>query len=104
VRTVGSFENIPFSSDSPPIVAYQALLPQIVEKLGYKNRAPLTKLVSRFEGLALPSSPSAMVADQPDPARDAFYFLTFAALTPATAERTRERFVEKAFLATVPLT
>lgn len=103
VRTAGRFDNVSFSSDSPPIVAYQALLPQIVEKLDYKPRAPSAKQASRFDGLALPSSPSGMVADPPDPARDAFYFLTFAALTPASAQRTRERFVEKAFLAALPL-
>ncbi len=103
VRTAGRFDNVPFSSDSPPIVVYQALLPQIVEKLDYKPRVLSAKQASRFDGSALPSSPSAMAADPPDPARDAFYFLTFAALTPASAQRTRERFVEKAFLAALPL-
>src|SRR5258708_15284709 len=79
------FDYIPFSNDSPPIVAYQALLPRIVEKLDYKPRAPSAKKSSRFDGLALPSSPSAMTAHQPDPAKDALYFLTFAALTPRFA-------------------
>src|SRR6185436_1532849 len=77
--------------------------PRIVEKLDYKPRAPAAKQASRFDGSALPSSPSAMAADQPDPAKDAFTFLMYAALTPASAERTRERFVEKAFLAALPL-
>jgi hypothetical protein len=103
IRSAGSFDKIPFTAESPPIVAYQLLLPQIVERLGYKPRAPAAKRASQFDALALPASPSAMVAEQADPAKDAYYFLTFAALTPASAQRTRERFVEKAFLAALPL-
>ena len=103
IRAAGRFDNVAFSSELPPILAYQSLLPQIVEKLGYKRVMPSTKVASRFDSESLPSSPSAMVADQPDLARDAFYFLTYAALTPATAQRAQERFVEKAFLATLPL-
>ena len=103
IRAVGRFDNVAFSSESPPVLAYQPLLPQIVEKLGYKPPAPSARVASRFDGAALPSSPRAMVADQPDPARDAFSFLMFAALTPATAQRASERFVEKAFLATLLL-
>ena len=98
------FEKIAFSSESPPIVAYQKLLPQIIKKFGYAARAPSVQKSSRYDGAGLPSSPIAMTADQSDPARDAYYFLAFAALTPASAERTRERFVEKAFLAALPLT
>lgn len=103
IRAAGKFDSVAFTSDSPPIVAYQALLPRIVEQLGYKPPAPAAKVPSSFSAEALPTSPFAMIADQPDPARDAFYFLTFAALTPETAQRTRERFVEKALLATLPL-
>ena len=39
-----------------------------------------------------------MAADR-DPARDAYTFLLFAGLTPNAISRTKERFVEKAFLA-----
>jgi hypothetical protein len=102
-KELARIRDIGISRDEPPIIAFQAVLPQIITKLGYAPRAASTKQSSPFDGDALPSSPIGMVADQPDPARDAFYFLLFAALTPDSVERTRERFVEKAFQATLPL-
>ncbi len=100
---VGTFDNITFSTASPPIIAYQAVLPKIVEGLGFKLQPPPAKQASKFDGVSLPGAPKEMIADKPDPARDAYYFLTYAALTPASAQRARERFVEKAFLSTLTL-
>ena len=97
------FDNIAYSSESPPIVAYQDLLPNIVEKLGLPVRPPVAKQFSRTDSAAWPSSPIRMIEDQPDAARDAFHFLTLAALTPYSGEKTRARFVEKAYLSTQSL-
>jgi hypothetical protein len=96
------FSRVPFTPELPPILVYQPLLQQILVKLGYGPAAAPMKGATQFDG-TLPSSPFAMTTGEPDPARDAFYFLVLAGLTPAGAERTHERFVEKAFLATVDL-
>lgn len=97
------FDNVAFSSESPPIVTYQILLPKIIEKLGYPAPAPPAKSIGRNDNSAWPSSPIRMIDDQPDAARDAFRFLMLAAMTPYSGERTRARFVEKAYLATLSL-
>ncbi len=87
-----------FSDDSPPIVAFQAVLPGIIQNLGYALPAPARKS-SRFDGATLPSSPRDMATEASDPALNAFSFLMLSALAPYSAERTRERFAEKAMLA-----
>ncbi|HEY8097154.1 MAG TPA: hypothetical protein VIE65_13810, partial [Methylobacter sp.] len=94
------FEHISFSDEQPPFEKYQAILPQILTAIGVDGSiltAP--KPESRFEVAELPSSPLAMIAEKPEPARDALYFQLLAALTPQDAERTQERFAEKSLLA-----
>lgn len=93
------FENIAFDDDNPPLAAYQAMLPQIIKGIGY-DPAGLAgeKPESRLNLAALPDSPLQLTEPADEPARDAYTFLLFAALTPDYITRTRERFAEKAML------
>jgi tetratricopeptide (TPR) repeat protein len=92
------FEKVPIGDETPAVVAYQALMPQIVEKLGFGKRAAVAPAAATFDD-SLPASPLRMSEGKPDPIADAHYFLGLAALLPGPAQRTRETFTEKAFLA-----
>ena len=94
------WENIAYSDASPPSDAFQAALPSILAFLGIDPSTLAAKQpVSRFAGARLPDSPVAAIAASPDPARDAYFLQLFAALAPASADRERERMVEKSLLA-----
>ena len=92
------FEGAAFSADDPPIEAYGRLLPELLKTVGLDMPAS-AGAESRRGATALPSSPLGMAQDDAEPAREACIFQLLAALTPAGAERTRERFTEKSMLA-----
>lgn len=93
------FTDIAFSDEHLPIDAFQALLPEVLKVGGVEPTTAAPRPVSRLSGNAMPASALAMTEGSPEPARDAYHLLLLAALTPALADRTRERFAEKALLA-----
>lgn len=94
-----NFLHIDFTDEKPPIEIYQSMLPEILKAIGMEGAAlTATKTATSAAATGLPASPLAMVAEKPDPARDALYFQLLAALTPHAAERTREHFAEKSLL------
>jgi tetratricopeptide (TPR) repeat protein len=94
-----TFERVPFSDEHPPILVYQDLLPEVLKTLG-AGTAPVPAGPSiGAERALLPGSPLEMTRGAPDAVRDAHYFQLLAALTPNSADRARERFVEKSLLA-----
>lgn len=94
------FENIAYSDERNPIDAYYAVLPDILRFLGTDPSRSLGAVAtSRLADPRIPAAPLAMVTDKAEPVRDAYYFQLLAALTPAAADRTRERFNEKSLLA-----
>ncbi len=94
------FENIPFGDETPAIEAYQSVLPQVLKALGVDTASSSVRAVeSRLDMAVLPPSPARLMADDDNPARDAYVFLLYHLLTPAYMERTAERFAEKALLA-----
>jgi hypothetical protein len=96
LRSLGS---VAFSDEVPPAEAVQALLPQILQAIGVDPAS--LKPVSRKPAAAagVPDSPLALVSDTSDPARNALHLQLLAALTPASAERSKERLIEKSLLA-----
>lgn len=94
------FTGLRFADDKPPIEVYTTLLPDLVKSLGFPPAGlKEASLVSEFDASSLPTSPAAMVVRDSDPARQAYYFQILGALTPASAERTRERLFERSMLA-----
>lgn len=98
--TTKQFENIGFDDERSPIAAYEALLPEIVKAIGLDPAALASQMPeSRLNLAALPESPLRLMEGDDNPARDVYSFLLLAGLTPDYIARTKERFVEKAFLA-----
>ncbi|MDB6159198.1 MAG: hypothetical protein JWO04_2904 [Gammaproteobacteria bacterium] len=98
--TTKNFENVAIDAEHPPIEAYESLLPEISTTLGLDPATTTTaKTESTLDVDNLPATPANLVTAQDSPARDAYTFLLFSALTPAYIERTKERFAEKALLA-----
>ncbi len=103
-KTTKDFENIAFTDEVPPIEAYEALLPDMLKVLGLEASAPIfNQVVSKLDLTELPASPNGLGGTTDNPARDAYSFLLYHALTPATVERAQERFAEKALLAQLRL-
>jgi hypothetical protein len=98
---VRHFEDLPFSDEDPPIEVYRRLLPEVLKTIGIDSPTPVSPPPgSRFDSTAeLPLSPLRVVSDRAEPARDAYYLQLLAALAPRSAERTRERLIEKSMLA-----
>jgi len=95
-----SIENIPFDDETPPIAAYESVMPKIMESLGIDPSAAQPKQLSaKLDIGSLPGSPKDLIGSGENPARDAYIFLLYAALTPRHMERAQEHFAEKAFLA-----
>jgi len=92
------FEDITFSDEQSPIEAYQAVLPGMLKFMGLQPSVP-SPVVSRFERSELPASPLAIQSGKSEPARNAYYYQLLAALAPQSAERVRERLIEKSMLA-----
>jgi len=94
------FDDLSFSDEDPPIEVYERLLPRVLAAIGIDSpKGAALRPGSRFDATELPLSPLGMVPDQAEPARDAYYLQLLAALTPRYAERSRERLIEKSFLA-----
>jgi hypothetical protein len=94
------FEGLAYSDEKTPIEAYESQLPAMLAFLGLKADAlGAAKPLSRFESPALPASPLALAGEAPNPARDAYLLQLMAQLVPASADRARERLVEKSLLA-----
>jgi tetratricopeptide (TPR) repeat protein len=94
------FENVAYSDVDTPIDAYYRLLPGMLRFLGLGTaEKESAKAISRFDASDLPPSPIAISSNKSEPARDAYYFQLLAALVPTSAERVRERFIEKSMLA-----
>jgi tetratricopeptide (TPR) repeat protein len=91
------FEKLAFSAVDTPIDVFYRTLPGMLEFLGLDAKP--AQAASSFEAGVIPSSPLGMVSNASEPARDAYYFQLLAALTPQSAERVRERFIEKSMLA-----
>ncbi len=98
--TTKQFEKIGFGDEHSPIAAYESLLPEIIKAIGLDPAALASpKPESKLDLAVLPESPIRMMEADDNPARDAYAFLLLAGLTPDHIDRTKERFVEKAFLA-----
>jgi len=95
-----SYEHLAFSDENPPLEVYRALLPKILQDLGYDPAAATPRRIeSSFAAHELPETPLELTEGRPDPARDAYYLQLLGALTPRREERTRERLFEKSLLA-----
>ena len=94
------FENVAYSDLDTPIDAYTRLMPGMLKFLGLGSaEKEAAKAISRFDASGLPASPAAISSDKSEPARDAYHFQLLGALAPTSAERVRERFIEKSMLA-----
>ena len=93
------FENIAFEDERPPIDAYQALMPDLTKALDLVLPA-VDASESKLDSDGLTESPLTLIKGEDNAARDAYAFLLLGSLTPNYIERTRERFAEKAYLAT----
>jgi len=93
-------ESAAFTDEKPPLAVFEELLPRIAAGvLGAPAWHPAAQRPGRLEEGPLPDSPLAFLARATDPARAALAFQVLAYLTPASAERARERFAEKSWLA-----
>lgn len=102
--TTTKFERISIDEDVPPIVAFESRLPELVKSLGYGFTAsPVPPVDARLDLHKLPDSPFGLLSKGENPARDAYAFLVYAALTPRYFEHTRNRFAEKAYLSLLRL-
>lgn len=100
IQAPKNFLHIAFTDETPPIELYQSMLPEILKAIGMEGATlPVIKTAGGAANVKLPPTPLALVAEKPDPARDALYFQLLASLTPHAAERTREHFAEKSLLA-----
>jgi hypothetical protein len=96
LRSLGS---VAFSDEVPPAEAVQALLPQALQVIGV-DPAYLKPVPKKPAAASrLPDSPLALASDTSDPARNALRLQLLASLTPARAERSKERLIEKSLLA-----
>lgn len=89
----------PFAEDKPPHRVFDEMLPDVLAALGIKSSPDKTKAKGPRQPLRLPDTPLGLVPKSPDPVRDAYSFQLLAALTPWYADRARERFAEKSYLA-----
>jgi hypothetical protein len=95
-----SFDQLNFGDEQPPMFVFQQHLAEILKILGTApSTAPKAKRPRSVAAIELPKTPFAMTRESPDGIRDAWYFQILAALTPARADRARERFAEKSLLA-----
>ena len=96
-----SFADASFTDERSPLDAFGSLIPRILNFAGIPV-GPQLAVTSEaaLDVTQLPASPLNLLSSPSNTARDAYTFLLFAALTPTRIERTRERFAEKAFLAT----
>ena len=98
------FERLAFTDVDTPIDVFHRQIPAMLEFLGVQRAGPASQSVaSRLDSTVLPAAPLAMVAEAPALARDAYYLQLLAALTPRSAERVRERLVEKSMLAVLQM-
>lgn len=98
------FEKLVHNDSETPIDVCQRLMPEMLAFLGLHAAAGAVPEGGRgMDGAPLPESPKGMFAGDRQPARDAYYFSLLAALTPLGAERTRERFEEKAMLSVLAM-
>jgi tetratricopeptide (TPR) repeat protein len=94
-----AFIGVPFSEQQPPIDAFERLLPDILSSLGFNADAAFaSRLRYTLDINELPDRPIAIPSGEVNRARDAYTFLLLSELTPAHDERTKQAFVEKAFL------
>jgi hypothetical protein len=95
-------EQTPFTDEAPPVEAYEAMLPRIVSALSGDSAhwpaRPVQATLTQGPAAA-PASPVALLAASTDPAQAALTFQLLAYLAPRSAERARERFSEKSWLA-----
>lgn len=96
------FEGRPFSAEDPPIEVYRRVLPDLLKTVGIDAPTP-AGTDSPSVAVEVPSSPLRLASESADAEREALTFQLLAALTPAGAERTRERFAEKSMLAVLGL-
>lgn len=91
---------IEFNDEYPPVAIFEGLLARVLRELGFPplptHNVPRAQKVS----LALPDSPNGLAVNKSNAVRDAYGLQLLASLTPWHADRARERFVEKSFLAT----
>lgn len=93
------FNNLPFGDEQSPIDEFELLLPDILSSQGFDaGAANATRSQYKLDVKELPARPLEMLSGKVNPARDAYTFLLFSELTPAHMERTRETFIEKAFV------
>ena len=93
-------DRIPMPPDSAPIAVYASRLPEIMKAVGLELAdASGPRSIGALDVKDLGQTPASLMAESDNPARDAYAFLLYAALTPRHMERTREVFAEKAYLA-----
>jgi hypothetical protein len=89
-----------FDDETPPVAAFESALPKVLGSLGIDASAARPKLVSaKLDLAALPGSPKDLSGPVDNPARDAYSFLLYAAMTPQYMELAQEHFAQKAYLA-----
>lgn len=96
-----SYENESALGDElPALQVFEQRLPELAAQLAGPNTvpAPITVAGQALDGV-LAETPLAMVTAPGDPAHDALAFQVLAYLVPEAAERARERFAERSWLA-----
>ena len=98
-------DSVALGDDRSPVAAFESLVPEIVNSLGMSaEKVAARKEESQLGPAGLPKTPLGLTTGHSNAARDAYAFLLLAALAPHRLSRTKERFVEKAFLALGRLT
>lgn len=91
---------IAFDAVHPPIDVFALQIPESLKAIDIDpTNLSASRIGGKLDLAELPASPMGLLTDGDNPARDAYTFLLFGALTPANMERTKERFAEKAYLA-----
>lgn len=93
------FANIAFTDETPPIEAYRAVLPAVLEYLGVDTKARTEATREGRLGAGFLASPLKTTIARSDPSYAAHFLQLLASLAPGSADRTRERFAEKSMLA-----
>lgn len=93
--------NLAIDEETSPADVFESLMPGAIKIIGGDAAALLVeRQTSQLDLPEIPASPMKLSDGKDNPARDAYAFLVLAQMTPTYMEIVRERFAEKAFLAT----
>jgi hypothetical protein len=97
--TIKNIDDLTFTDEMPPIVAFQRAIPEIIAFAGAKPAATTPMSVSRVPSFVIPPRPSDVLRlAERDPLTRAVVLQLLGTLSPAAPERQRERMFEQSLL------